>query len=235
MSLMSQRYRVIALDLPGHGFSEPPRGLRLTLPFVSKRVGVALQQEGILPEIVCGHSAGAAVLARMILDDRITPRVLISLNGAFFPFKGMAGALFPPMARLLFINPIMPWFLAGQAQRIRNVERLLQSQGDPLSQADVDLYARLLRYPGHIEGAMAMMAHWELRPLLDDLHDLSVPLHAIAGDRDRSVAPSDADEICHYVPNGTVHHLVGVGHLAHEHDPERVAQLMRAIVAQYGL
>ncbi|MCR9257757.1 MAG: alpha/beta fold hydrolase [Alphaproteobacteria bacterium] len=235
MEVLAGRYRLVALDMPGHAFSERPGHGRLSLPAVAATLSTALTQEGISPDHAIGHSAGAAVLARMILDGGIAPKGLISLNGAFFPFKGLAGKLFPPMAKLLFRNPVVPWFLAGQAQRTRNVERLLQSQGDPLTPEDIDYYARLLRYPSHVSGVMGMMAQWDLKPLLKDLKRLPVPLHAVAGDRDRSVPPSDADALCRLVPNGTVHHLAGLGHLAHEQDPERIAKLVLSILQDDGL
>ncbi len=77
------------------------------------------------PEIVVGHSAGAAILARMCLDKRITPRLLVSLNGAFMPFGGMANQLISPLAQLLVMNPLVPRAFAWQASNAGAVERLI--------------------------------------------------------------------------------------------------------------
>ncbi len=51
-----------------------------------------------------GHSAGAAILARLCLDGGLAPRLLVGLNAALKPFPGMAGFIFPAMARALFLN-----------------------------------------------------------------------------------------------------------------------------------
>ncbi len=67
------------------------------------------------PEVAVGHSAGAAILARMCLDGKIAPRLLVSLNGAFMPFGGAANQLLSPLAKLLVLNPVVPRVFAWQA------------------------------------------------------------------------------------------------------------------------
>jgi len=232
---LRDRFHIVSVDLPGHGFSSPLADRRLSLPAVADAVSAVLAAEGIRPDLVCGHSAGAAVLARMVLDGGLSPQTLVSLNGAFYPFKGVAGALFPPMAKLLFLNPISSWFFAGQAQNRRNVARLLRSQGDHLGNEDIGYYARLLSYPGHVAGTMEMMAHWELPPLLSDMRRFPIPLHAVVGENDRAVPPRDADALVRLVPDGTIHRLSGLGHLAHEMAPDRVAEILLGVAVQSGL
>lgn len=58
-------YRAIALDLPGHGRSEP--NPNLSIPDVSRLVVETLQELGIeRPDVVIGHSFGGTVLAAAI-------------------------------------------------------------------------------------------------------------------------------------------------------------------------
>ena len=81
------------------------------------------------PEIAVGHSAGAAILARMCLDGRIAPRLLVAINGAFMPFGGVANHLFSPLAKLLVLNPLVPRVFAWQASNAGAVERLMANTG----------------------------------------------------------------------------------------------------------
>ena len=108
LPLLAQHFSVVAPDLPGHGFTQSPPPHRLSLPGMAADLGALLRKLDVKPEIVVGHSAGAAILARMCLDGRIAPRLLVSLNGAFMPFGGVANHLFSPLAKLLVMNPLVP-------------------------------------------------------------------------------------------------------------------------------
>ena len=126
--LLAERFDILAPDLPGHGFSDSLRSGVASLPAMSKALHQLLETLDFQPDIVVGHSAGAAILARMCLDGMIAPKLLVSLNGAFLPFEGLAGQLFPPMARLLFLNPIAPRLFAWSADKAA-VSRLLRGMG----------------------------------------------------------------------------------------------------------
>src|SRR3954447_16458792 len=61
MPRLASRFRVIAPDLPGHGFTDalPPR--RLTLPGMAAAIAGLLATLGAKPAMLVGHSAGAAI------------------------------------------------------------------------------------------------------------------------------------------------------------------------------
>ena len=99
LPLLAEHFSVIAPDLPGHGFTQTPLSYRLSLPGMSADVGALLRKLEVRPEIAVGHSAGAAILARMCLAGRMSPRLLVALNGAFMPFGGIASHLFSPLAK----------------------------------------------------------------------------------------------------------------------------------------
>ncbi len=131
--LLAERYRVIAPDLPGHGFTDPLPPRRLSLPGMAEAVAGLTDALGASPVLAVGHSAGAAVLARMCLDKRIAPGLLVALNGALTPFPGVASVLFPSMARLLFVNPVTPKIFAWSADKAA-VRRLIDGTGSRLDQ-----------------------------------------------------------------------------------------------------
>ncbi len=61
---------------------------------------------GLEPQLAIGHSAGAAIAARMVLDGTLKPRAIVSLNGALLPLPGLPGTIFPPVAKLLAANSL---------------------------------------------------------------------------------------------------------------------------------
>jgi pimeloyl-ACP methyl ester carboxylesterase len=65
---LAQHFRVIAPDLPGHGFTKgrPPNGL--TMPGVARALAGLIGELVADPALVVGHSAGAAIAIRMALD-----------------------------------------------------------------------------------------------------------------------------------------------------------------------
>ncbi len=231
--LLATRFDILAPDLPGHGFSDSLRTGVPTLPAMSKALHQLLTALDFQPDVVVGHSAGAAILARMCLDGLIAPKLLVSLNGAFLPFEGLAGHLFPPMARLLFLNPIAPRLFAWSADKAA-VSRLLRGMGSVIEPAGVDQYVRLFGNKTHVEGVLAMFANWDLKPLQRDLAKLKTPLALIAAAQDRAVPPETARQIQARLTGARIERLRGLGHLAHEENPALVAELICRLADEAG-
>ncbi len=226
LPLLAHRFTVVAPDLPGHGFTEQPsRKAQLSLPGMAAGIDALMRELGLAPTLVVGHSAGAAILARLCIDRALEPAALVSLNGALTPFNALAGVLFPPLAKALFLNPLVPRGFTRCVDRKR-VRRLIDSNGSRLDERGVELYTRLLQRPDHVAAALGMMAQWDLRPLVADLGRLPVPMLLVVGEGDRAVRPEQAERVRAQVPRARIERLPGLGHLAHEEAPERVARLL---------
>ena len=229
LPILARDHTVIAPDLPGHGFTDSPPASRLSLPGMAWGLTELLNQLGVRPELAIGHSAGAAILARMCLDRAIAPRALISINGALLPLRGMPGHLFAPIARAMVAFPLTRRMFAWQAADRRKVERMLRGTGSNLDAAGIDQYARLARCPAHAGAALVMMANWDLRPLERDLPDLHTYLLLVTGSNDRTIPPSDSARVRALVRGAELVSLAGLGHLAHEEQPARIAALVASL------
>jgi magnesium chelatase accessory protein len=228
--ILAQQFAIVAPDLPGHGFTQSPPVHRLSLPGMASDLGLLLRTLDFKPEIAIGHSAGAAILARMCLDGKIAPRLLVSLNGAFMPFGGVAHHLLSPLAKLLVMNPFAPRVFAWQASNAGAVERLIQNTGSKIDAQGIALYGKLVRTPAHVAAALRMMANWRLEPLLHDLPRLTTPLVLVAASNDRSISPDVARQVREICPQAVIERVPGLGHLAHEEQPQLIADL----VTKYG-
>jgi magnesium chelatase accessory protein len=227
---LAQRFDVVAPDLPGHGFTATPGGDGLSLPGMARAVAALLDTLGVAPRVAVGHSAGAAVMARLALDRRMNANPLVSLNGALLPLHGLAGAVFSPAAKLLASTEVFPRLFAWRAALdSRMVEQLVRDTGSQLDARGIELYRRLVCCSGHVAGTLGMMARWDLQPLARELPALGSRLVVVSATGDRTVPPALGDRVVARVPGARRHLLPGLGHLAHEEDPAGVAALITAL------
>lgn len=230
LPLLACEHTVIAPDLPGHAFSSTPPAHTLSLPGMARAIGALLHALQIAPSAVAGHSAGAAIALRMRLDGLLPGRHLVSLNGALLPLPGLAGLLFPPAARLLSLTPFAAALFARSASRNGAVERLIASTGSHIDARGIALYARLVRCRAHVAGVLGMMANWDIAPLARDLPRLDAALTLIAARGDRTVPPDCSRRVQRVVADARLIELDGLGHLAHEEAPQRLAALIAEAV-----
>lgn len=221
---LAEQFRVIAIDLPGHAFTDSPAGYRPTLNRVSSLLGELITVLGVDVRLAVGHSAGAATLSRMILDKRLNPSGLVSFNGAFQPFDGAAGTIFPALAKLLFVNPLTPRLFALGGRSERRVVRLIEGTGSTISAEGLRYYSTLMQSPGHIAGVLGMMANWELTELMGELPTMQVPMLLIAAQNDRAVPAKVSQDVAERCPRADVELWPGLGHLAHEEAPDKAVR-----------
>ncbi len=221
------------MDLPGHGFTAMPHASDVntlfSLPGMAAGVAELLAQMQIKPDILVGHSAGAAVACMLTLNGHVKPRRLVSLNGALLPLDGMAGQVFSPLAKLLTKASWLPALFAWQAARPSVLHKLLEGTGSKLDAEGTRLYKALISNPSHAQAALYMMAHWDLQTFWERLRSLQDPLTLIVGSQDWIVPPSVAyrvaDALSHQQTPAVIS-LPNLGHLAHEEHAEWVANVI---------
>lgn len=230
LPLLAERFTVVALDLPGHGFTEMPPTAGLSLRGMATRVAALLAELKVEPAIVVGHSAGAAIAVHMAIESLVAPRLIVSINGALKPIR--RAGLFSPLAKLLFLNPLAPRLFSWRARAPGATARLLENTGSRIDARGIALYERLFQTSGHVEATLGMMASWDLDDMPRRLRRLDTALLLVAAAGDRAVPPADATELAALARNGEALRLPWGGHLAHEERPaEFAALLMRRAAA----
>lgn len=225
MPKLAATYTVVAMDLPGHAFTQPPSKNSLSLPGMAAAVASLLRTLNISPVRAVGHSAGAAVLVRMAVERLFAPDDIISFNGAFFPVTGVAGQFFSPLAKAFANASMVQKVFARMADR-KAVERLLRDTGSNIDAEGIALYQRLFSNEGHIAGTLGMMAAWDLHWVPQDLKNLPVPMTLVFASGDRTIPPIRAAEAARLVPRTSLVEIRRLGHLAHEEDPTGAAAII---------
>lgn len=230
MPSLAERHTVVAMDLPGHGFTRGRLRNGPTLPGVAGAVRGLLETLKVSPTVLVGHSAGAAIALRMAYDAR-QPTPVVGLSPALMPFPGLAAKLFPALAKALFVNPFAPRIFAAMARAPGEAERFLQrATGSRIDAEGVRCYRALLGTSEHCAGALAMMANWDLEGLAGLLPAITAPVSLLHGERDSAVPLDSARKAAALLPNARLEVLDGLGHLAHEERPDLAATIVRAAI-----
>lgn len=226
---LKRDFALTIVDLPGHGFTQAVPRTRMSLDVIARDLGSLLGTVGCTPDLIVGHSAGAAIAVRMVIDACLPPpRLVVSVNGAILPWAGIAGVVFPPLARLMASAGFAASLLARRAEQPGQVERMIVGTGGRPPERSIGFYRKLMERPSHVQAALDMMAMWDLDALARDLTRFSPQLEMIACGEDRAVPAEVSFEVCGRVRGASVTYLRKLGHLAHEEDPGAVAAVVRA-------
>jgi pimeloyl-ACP methyl ester carboxylesterase len=214
-------YRVIRVDLLGHGKSSSPAH-GYDVPAQARRIGASLDMLGAGQVTVIGHSTGGTVATALAEQwpDKVTALALIDIGPSLDAFndQGLAGRLLlaPVPGRLL-------WALRTKAI----IRKALGSA-----------FTRPVEIPGAIIEATLGMTHRALaatsrasddylrqRSIPDRLTALGLPVLVIFGTDDQRWHSSSAGAY-RAVPGARVELLPGVGHTPMLEDPQTTGKLL---------
>jgi magnesium chelatase accessory protein len=225
--LLAKHFNVIAIDLPGHAFSEHPDKAWMSLDGMANAIAELLTTLQISADVIVGHSAGAAIAVNMALLGHVKPKQIVAINGALLPLQSFSGHLFLPLAKLLAANPLVPKFFSWRASANTSVvNSLLDRTGSTLDQNGKSFYNTLVRSADHAAGALAMMANWDLDSFEKKLPLLKSPLLLIVASNDQTINPEQANRVRHVINQVELATMLGLGHLCHEESPQLAAELI---------
>ena len=219
-------YRVIRVDLPGHGRSSSPAG-GYDIPAQARRAGAALDRLGAGRVTVIGHSTGGSVATALAEQrpDKVAALALIDM-GPSLDAAAPEGLL----VRLLLAR--FPGRLLWRLRSEATIRKALSSA-----------FTRPVDIPGAIIEAALGMTHRALagtargaldymrqRSLPDRLAALGVPVLVIFGTEDARY-PSSSAAAYHVVPGARVELLPGVGHTPMMEDPQATGTLLLEFAA----
>ncbi len=229
MPLLAKSYRVIAVDLPGHGFTKGT-GQRPTLEGMAAAIAALLDALQQTPDVIIGHSAGVAIGAQLLLD-RKWDIPLIGFTPALMPFPGLAAKIFPSLAKMLFTNPFVAIIFSRMAQAPGQTAKFLtRATGSKVDAAGAKYYTRLFSKSGHCDGAIRMMANWQLEALGERLGNITAPVLLVNAANDAAIPKPAVLQAAALIPGCKTLDMAALGHLAHEEDPAKAAQIVTEFV-----
>jgi len=226
---------VLAIDLPGHGFTRGASPHTMTLPGMAEALqGLleALQMAGKL--VIVGHSAGAPLAlewaARFATPKhRLQLTHLIGLNPSLVPPPMIYTMMLGPMIAPIATSAPMTGMLTFIAANTRMVDQLLDSTGSKIPETHRRHYRYLFTQASHVQGAMEFMAGADLPAILSKGRSLDVPISFLIGKKDTWVKEAPLKEVIQsYFSKAAVITWDG-GHLLHEERPAEAARYIQTI------
>jgi magnesium chelatase accessory protein len=226
---LAQDYRLILIDLPGQGFTRLGAKSRCGVDAMASDIAALCAQEHWPITAIIGHSAGAAIALRMA--ETMPLQAIVGINAALGKFEGVSGWIFPVMAKLLALTPMIPQLFSKFAATPAKTQQLLASTGSTIDAQGEAQYLHLMRMPSHVEATLAMMAQWDLAGLMNRLPQQTIPCLLITGAQDLAVPPKVSQQSAMLMPLSRWVNLPGYGHLIHEEAAEEVAAQTLAFLA----
>jgi pimeloyl-ACP methyl ester carboxylesterase len=225
MEPLARERRVLALDLPGFGYSDRSPDIDLSHTAQAERLRAFLDRLDVSLAVVLGHSMGGLIAMRFAAahPDRVERLILVA--GAP-PDRRFRIPLYP------LLRPFLPIPLALIAGERRVREELQRIVSDP--SIVTDEMCRRYTEPLRLRGTSAC-----LFALLSDIrHDqpfdpasIQAPTLLLWGDADPVVRLSAGRQLRMAIPNARLDVIPHAGHLVLEERPEESTEIIRRFLS----
>jgi pimeloyl-ACP methyl ester carboxylesterase len=218
---VAEDYRVILVDLPGHGRSALPAG-RLSVDRMAGEVDALLAHLGEGPVHVVGLSLGACVGLALALRAPARVRSLTLVNGfaRLRPGDGRGALRLALRALLLGTAP-----MSAVAELVART-LFPRPEQSALRQAAVVSLARTSRRA--YAAAAAAIAGFDARA---SLADIRCPTMVIAGIEDRTVGIDTKDALAHAIAGARLVLVPGSGHVTNADQPLAFNAVLKEFLA----
>lgn len=234
---LARHYRVIAVDRPGLGHSDPLPGQDPSVAGQASRLRAVMASLGVTRPIVLGQSYGGAVALAWALQE--APAALVLLAGASMPWPGRLDPWYrltaTPLGRAALV-PLASAFVPEAYVR-QTVGKVFAPQDAPpgyLDHLGVDLTLR------HRALATNVAQINNLRPevvrMVPGYGALALPVELVHGDADTIVPLSiHSAPLAALLPDARLTVLPGVGHMPHHTNRAEVIAAIDRAATRAGL
>ena len=218
---LSACYRVIAVDLPGFGYSDRPEAFGFGVEDYADVIGMFMDAIGVESAHIAAFSMGAvyALSFAMMHPERVGRMVLLAPGGITQEM---------PLA-IRLIDSTLFGFAASMLYGIKTVEKALNDAVFDLTNITPDVvqeYYRPISDALSRRSVRRAVQYFDEEPVIARLRNIDIPVLILAGGEDKwRAAKSPEMELYHSaLSSGAFSVIRNAGHLMHEEKPDRVAE-----------
>jgi 2-succinyl-6-hydroxy-2,4-cyclohexadiene-1-carboxylate synthase len=228
---LARQFRLLVVDLPGHGRSGIPRDpARAGVERTADDLATILRREGCAPAHVVGYSLGARVALRLAVEHPDAVRRLVLES----PSAGLSTeverrarrASDGDLAERLERDGIEAFVDEWQRQPVFASHAAL-----PPARAARLRAERLRNRPAGLAASLRGAGQGAMEPLRDRLGGLAAPTLVIAGALDPS-GRTRAETVAAGIPGARLEVVDGAGHTPHLETPRRFRSLVTAFLKE---
>ena len=231
----AERFRVIAFDRPGYGYSDRPRVGRWTPEAQMELARAAVAKLGVERPLVLGHSWGTLPALAWALDHPNEVAGLVLVAGPYFPFRNPSPLLMSlpawPMVGAVMANTTSPFVVRAAGPGV--LKQVFAPNPVPASFAKAFPRGLALR-PKQIRatsGDAGLVQMAQIR-LSKRYGDLKLPVAIVHGDGDKVVPFVHGERLHAALPHSSFHVAQGVGHMVHWVELDTVLSAIDAAAGQ---
>ncbi|MCH7344808.1 alpha/beta hydrolase [Pelomonas sp. CA6] len=221
--LLSDRYRVLSLDLPGHGLSAAPPGYLLDADALAALVVDVAAALRLPPFVLVGNSMGGGVAWKVALAAPERLRALVLVAAAGWPANTQGQS--PSLAFRALQHPIGRWVLTRIDNKPLIVQGLKAQVHDPglITDALVRRWADYQLYPGHRAILMATPPGSHAQATEEKLAAIAQPTLVLHGEHDPLIPVDNGRRFAAAIPGARLITYADAGHLPQREIPARSA------------
>ncbi|UWQ94042.1 alpha/beta hydrolase [Rhodobacteraceae bacterium M385] len=235
---LRDRYRVIAFDRPGHGYTEVPDA-GVSIADQARLLAEASLALGAENPIVVGHSFGGSVATAWAVERPDVMAGLVVLAGATNPWDTGISPYYRTLAHPIG-GPILANLLAAWVpERIvtEQVNAVFTPQSAPDGYGTHFAPGLTLRRASLRENALQRVALLpQIEAMVPRYSNIAAPVEIIHGDADATVGLHiHAIPLSQQIPDAALTVLEDVGHMPQHADPGAIVEAIGRITLRAGL
>ncbi len=232
--LVRDRYRVIAVDLPGYGES-PALPQRATIPAYADLLATLIRELSDQPAVLIGHSMGGMISLTMTQrhPELVERMVLLcpTITGRLSMFIDLFISPLTVIERFPIANSIVSTFerhMLGITDRLMRPASFAERTG--ITDEDYVQLRADARRPG--QGRVRAECYWAMRDndLSGKLGAIQSPTLALWGMEDNTVPLRDASVVAAEMPDADLRIIPNAGHWPQFETPELTRRYVRGFL-----
>ena len=228
-------YRIISIDLPGHGLTSAPAGYQPTIDNYLDAIHAFAASQHLDHFVFAGNSMGGNIAWHYALahPEQLNALILVDAGGWAHESTGREPIIFS-LLRSPIIAPVLRDLDSTRLTR-EGLEKAFVNQS-LINDAMVSRYTDLARAPGHRDILVRIMLNRRGADFAtaERLAAIRTPTLIIQGDHDNLIAPSSARHFKDAIANSEILMLHDVGHVPQEEAPDQSATAVREFLHRLG-